>query len=246
MKRVITDEELRHALLPYDDAVRLVASSFAPLPGEAFALDEALDLVAAEHVVSPVDVPGFASSAMDGYAVRSVDVADATPRSPVVLSVTRDVPAGAADARPLERGAAAPIMTGGPVPDGADCVVPWEDTDRGTERVAIYASAEPGRNVRPRGEDLRIGDVVATHGDVLDPVRLGMLASVGRTSVRAHRRPRVAVLSTGDELVAPGGEPASGRVFDANSTLISALVRRAGATPTRLAMLPDDPNAIAE
>jgi molybdopterin molybdotransferase len=244
MKRAITDEELRRQLLPYDDAIRLVTGSFAPLEPRSFDLADALDLVAAEDVISDVDVPGFRSSAMDGYAVRAVDVARASREAPAILHVTDDLPAGAGSSAALEPGSAATIMTGGPVPDGADAVVPWEETDRGEERVAVYAAVASGKHIRPQGEDLGIGDVVARLGDLLDPVRLGMLASIGRTSILAHPRPRVAVLSTGDELVTPGDALSFGRVYDANTTLISSLVRSAKAEVVATASIGDDPDAI--
>jgi len=245
VKRVITDEELRQTLLPYEDAVRLVTDSFAPLLAQDIALTDALDLVCAEDVISDVDVPGFTSSAMDGYAVRAVHVARATREAPMILHVTRDLPAGADSALPLERGSAATIMTGGPVPDGADAIVPWEDTDRGDERVAIYTNVARGAYIRPQGEDVKRGDEVASPGDVLGPVRLGVLASIGRTTVSAHPRPLVAVLSTGDELTPPGDPLSFAHVYDANTTLIGALVRRAGAHVVDSATTKDDPDAIA-
>jgi len=245
VKRVITDEELAKVLVPYKDALDLVIGSFAPLPGVTLSLEDALDLVAAEDVFSDIDVPGFTSSAMDGYAVRAVHTARATREAPMILLVTDDLPAGSDHAGALERGSAATIMTGGPVPEGADAIVPWEQTDRGEQRVAIYAAVPRGAYVRPRGEDVKAGDRVVAAGDILDPVRLGVLASIGRTSVSVHPRPRVAVLSTGDELAAPGEPLSFGHVYDANTTLLSALVRRAGALVASSETIADDPDAIA-
>ncbi|MCA1830987.1 MAG: molybdopterin molybdotransferase MoeA, partial [Actinobacteria bacterium] len=240
MKRAVTDRELAQPLLPYAEAVRLVIDSFSPLETHNVALDDALGLVAAEDVTSTIDVPGFASSAMDGYAVCAADVTSV----PVSLPVVAELPAGAGP-RAHERGTAPTIMTGGPLPAGADAIVPWEDTDRGEDVVTINATAKPGNHVRPAGEDVHSGDRAVTKGDELSAVRLGVLASIGRTSVAVHRRPRVAVLSTGDEIARPGTPLLPGHVYDANSTLIAGLLRSAGAHVLDVATTPDDPDAIA-
>ncbi len=240
MKRAVTQHELDQPLLPYDDAVRLVVGSFAPLGSRSVALTDALGLVCAEDVTSAIDVPGFASSAMDGYAVRASDVQE----PPVTLPVTGELPAGA-NTVAHEPGTAATIMTGGPVPTGADAIVPWEDTDRGEQLVTINASTTSGKHVRPAGEDVRTGQRVVARGDVLDAVRLGVLASIGSTSVDAIPRPRVSVLSTGDEITAPGEPLAPGHVYDANSTLIATLLRSSGAEVAGVATKPDDPDAIS-
>ncbi len=241
MKRVITNEELERPLLPYDDAVRLVTASFRPLPPIRLPLDEALGLVCAEDIRSTIDVPGFPSSAMDGYAVRAAD----TQNPPVALAVAGELTAGGEILAALGPGTAATIMTGGVVPEGADAIVPWEDTDRGTDTVTIHSAASPGKHVRPAGEDVAAGSIVVRAGEVLTAVRLGVIASIGDADVPVHRRPRVAVLSTGDEITAPGGALSAGHVYDANSTLIAALLRSAGADLADVATVRDDPVAIS-
>jgi molybdopterin molybdotransferase len=245
MKRAVTREELATPLTPYEEARRQVLAAFAPLPAARVALREARGLVAAEPVVADRDVPGFASSAMDGYAIRSADTAGASPGSPAVLRLVDEVPAGAASARVLGPGEAATIMTGAPVPPGADAVVPWEDTERRDGAVAVRVVVPPGKNVRPQGEDLRRGEEVIPRGTVLGPVHLGVLASLGRTHVVVVPRPRVAVLSTGDEVVPPGAPLGPGQVYDANRTLIAALAEAAGATVTLTGLVGDDPRAVA-
>jgi molybdopterin molybdotransferase len=161
-----------------------------------------------------------------------------------VLRLVDDLPAGTAPSRALEPGEAAKIMTGAPVPPGADAVVPWEDTEPGDGEVAVLAAVPERKHVRPRGEDLKAGDTVIDAGDVLRPIHLGVLASVGRTGVRAHPRPRVAVLSTGDELVATGGTLGPGQVFDSNATLVAAMCEAAGAEIVASGLVGDDPAAV--
>lgn len=204
---------------------------------------EALDLVLAEDVVAPVSLPGFDNSSMDGYAVRIPDVAAATPERPAVLPVCADLPAGAAAPAPLVPGAAARIMTGAPVPDGTDAVVPVEWTDAGTQRVAITRPPTPGQFVRRIGEDVRVGDMVLSAGVRLSPRHVALLAAVGRASVRVHPAPRVVVLSTGSELTAPGGALVPGQIYDANGYGLVAAARELGAVARHGGIVRDDDDA---
>lgn len=244
-KRTVTRAELETPLVPYEEAVASVLGGISALPPTLVPLREAGGLVIAERVVAAADVPGFDNSAMDGYAIVSADTAPASAASPVVLRLIEDLPAGTAPVRRVAPGTAAKIMTGAPVPPGADAVVPWEDTEPRDGAVAVLVPVPAGKHVRPRGEDLRAGDEVIAAGEVLRPVQLGVLASLGRTHCLSIRRPRVAVLSTGDELVAPGGRLAPGQVFDANATLIGAMCEAAGAVVTQVGLVGDDPKEVA-
>ena len=240
-KRTVTKEELERPLIAYRDAVDQILSAFAPLPPEMIPLQRALGLITAEPVVAPLDVPGFDNSAMDGYAVRAADID--TPGT--VLRLVDDLPAGSDPHIEIGPGTAATIMTGAPLPPGADTVVPWEDTERRNDEVVVVRKTTPGKHVRPAGEDIRVGDIVVQAGTELRPVHLGVIASLGLGEVRAHRRPRVAILSTGDELAAPGDELKAGHVYDANGALLSAACARAGAEIDATALIGDEPDVIA-
>ncbi len=216
------------------------------LPDFPQPLMEALGLAAAEDVVAEVSLPSFDNSAMDGYAVRREDVATAGPESPVHLPVVGEIGAGQAGLLALSPGTAAKIMTGAPVPAGADAVVPYEWTDRGVAQVRVDRAPEPGQHVRPAGEDVSAGDVVVSYGTVLGPRHLGLLAAVGRPTVRARPRPRVVVLSTGSELRDPGAALGHDSIYDGNSYLLAAAARRAGAIVYRVGIVPDEPRAFLD
>ncbi|HEX9696809.1 MAG TPA: gephyrin-like molybdotransferase Glp [Actinomycetota bacterium] len=245
MKRSVTREELQRPLVPYEEAVATILAVFAPLEPQSVPVPAALGLVAAETVVADLAVPGFDNSAMDGYAIRSADTAGANDE-PVTLRLIDDLPAGSSPTIPIEPGTAATIMTGAAVPPGCDAVVPWEDTEPGDGVVVVKRALDPGRNIRPRGEDLEQGSEIVAAGGILRPVHLGVLASIGRTHVVVHPRPRVAVLSTGDELVPPGGKLMPGQLFESNRTMVAALCEHDGARIAADGLLPDDPDAIAE
>jgi molybdopterin molybdotransferase len=204
-----------------------------PLRTERVHLREALGRVLAEPIVSRRLVPPFDNSGMDGYAVRAVDTQGATADSAVQLPIVGEVVAGSAPVHRLEGGAAMRIMTGAPVPAGADAVVRQEDTDSGRERVGIHVAVRHGTNVRLAGEDIRPGDEVLRPGRRLRPADLAVCAALGFPHVEVYRRPRVAVLSTGDELVEPEREPGPGQVVDSNAVAIAAAVAEAGGEPVR-------------
>jgi molybdopterin molybdotransferase len=244
-KRTVTREELDTPMLPYEEAVKRVLEAITTVPSQRIALSAARGLAIDERILAEHDVPGFDNSAMDGYAIRSSDTAGASPGSPKVLTLIEDLPAGTPPQRSIEPGTASKIMTGAPVPPGADAVVPWEDTEpRDRETVAVLAEIPARKHVRPRGEDLKAGDEVIAQGTVLRPVHLGVIASVGRDHVQAVPRPRVAVLSTGDELVAAGGELEPGKIFDSNQALLAALCEEAGANVTLTGLVGDDPKEV--
>jgi len=239
-KRTVTKEELERPLVPYRDALDQIVSAFSALPPEAVPLERALGLVLAEPIVAAFDVPGFDNSAMDGYAVRA---ADAKPGA--VLRLIDDLPAGSDPQVEIGPGTAATIMTGAPLPPGADAVVPWEDTERRETEVVVLGETSKGKHVRPAGEDVRAGDEVVPAGTELRAIHVGVIASLGLTEVLAHRRPRVAILSTGDELAAPGDALEPGHVYDANRSLLAAMCARAGAEIDATALIGDEPEVIA-
>ncbi len=238
MKREVTQEELGRPLVSYAEAVERIVGSFTPLEPRDIPLADALGLVIVEPVVAAHDVPGFDNSAMDGYAVRAAD-------TPGTLRIVDEIHAGTVGGVTVQDGTCTTIMTGAPLPDGADAVVPWEDTTRDGDTVVVNVGFQPGRHVRPRAEDVRAGDEIIPVGATLGPVHLGVAASVGRTHLRAHPRPRVAILSTGDEIALPGTELRPGQVYDANRAVLRAMCERAGATIAADALIPDDPEAIA-
>ncbi|HVL98362.1 MAG TPA: gephyrin-like molybdotransferase Glp [Egibacteraceae bacterium] len=235
---------------PHDDPAELVALAdyrrevlgrIGPLEAIELRLLEAHGSVLAEDVVASAPVPGFANSAMDGYAVRSDDAA-----AGVALDVVGEVAAGSPELPPVGPRHAVRIMTGAPMPPGADAVVPVEDVEEGDGQVRLRSGVAPGACVRLAGEDVTEGDTVLEVGRRLGPADIGMLAAVGRALVRVHPRPRVAVISTGDELVEPGQPLRPGQIRDANSYALTALAREAGATAFRQSIVPDDRRALLE
>ncbi|MBA3414153.1 MAG: molybdopterin molybdotransferase MoeA [Chloroflexia bacterium] len=224
-------------MLSVDQARARVLAAFAPLPPVDLPLLAARGLVLTDSVTADCDVPPFRNSAMDGYAVLAAETAGASIGEPVRLRVAGMVAAGSPEPRSLEPAAAIRIMTGAAMPDGADAVVRFEETDEGTtgsrsdERgeVLIVRPARPGDNVRPAGEDVAKGTALFPAGRRLRPADLGLLAALGRTSVRVHRRPRVALLSTGDEVVPPEEALAPGLIRDSNTTTLAAMAAAWGA-----------------
>ncbi len=197
-------------------------------PATALPLAECPGLVLAEDVPAGVSLPPFDNSAMDGYAVRAVDVASATAATPVELPVAEDIPAGRTDVPPLLPGTAHRIMTGAPMPPGADAVVKVEDTDGGTEKVSIREPAAVGTHLRRTGEDVTAGTVALHAGTVLGPAQLGLAAAVGLDRLTVHAPLRVLVVSTGSELVTPPQELRHGQIYESNSIMLAAAIRALG------------------
>ena len=217
----------------------VVAGLLSPLPVEEIPLADAHGRVLARDVAAPVALPGFDNSAMDGYAARWAEVSTAG-QSPVRLPVADDIPAGRTDVDPLAPGTVQRIMTGAPLPAGADVVIPVELTDGGTDVVEIRGVLPAGSHLRAAGEDIRAGAVTLTAGSPLGSAQLGLAAAVGVTTLPVRRRPRVLVLSTGSELVAPGQPLLPGQIYESNSALLVAAVAEAGGEARRLHFVPDD------
>ncbi|MCW2773442.1 MAG: molybdopterin molybdochelatase [Nocardioides sp.] len=229
-----------------DDHLARILDGVEALPDFPQPLMESLGLAVAEDVVAPIALPSFDNSAMDGYAVCLADVVTATESSPVQLPVVGEIGAGQAQLLAMSPGTAVKIMTGAPMPVGADSVVPYEWTDRGVAQVRIDRAPTLGQHVRPAGEDVTAGDVLVEHGTVLGPRHLGLLAAVGRATVRSRPRPRVVVISTGSELREPGTELGHDSIYDGNSFLLAAAARKAGAIAYRVGIVPDEPRAFLD
>ncbi|MDG9719461.1 gephyrin-like molybdotransferase Glp [Streptomyces sp. DH24] len=247
-----------------DEHLEDVLATVRPLEPIELNLLDALGCVLVEDVTVPVSLPPFDNSSMDGYAVRVADVAGASEEFPAVLEVVGDVAAGQADLLHVGPGQAARIMTGAPLPPGAETVVPVEWTDGGlgegpgvsgmrasslapegaTGRVHVYRPAPARAHVRAKGSDVKAGERALEAGTVLGPPQIGLLAAIGRGTVRVRPRPRVVVLSTGSELVQPGEELRSGQIYDSNSFALTAAARDAGAIAYRVGAVADDADTL--
>jgi molybdopterin molybdotransferase len=222
------------------DHQAVVRSLITVRPPTDMALADSAGLVLAADVMAPGALPPFDNSAMDGYAVRAVDIGSASERHPVFLPVDQDIPAGLIDVAPLRAGTAHRIMTGAPMPSGADTVVQVEATDGGTQTVAIRQTRASGVHVRNRGEDVAAGERVLVAGTVLGPAQLGLLAALGQPTVAVIAPPRVLVLSTGSELVEPGEPLRHGQIHESNGVMLAAAIRAAGALAEQFHFVADD------
>jgi molybdopterin molybdotransferase len=223
-----------------DEHLADVLGAVEPLPPLDLQLLDAHGCRLVDDVVAPYDLPPFDNSSMDGYAVRVADVGGATPDEPVTLPVIGDIAAGSTDIRGITPGLTARIMTGAPMPAGADAVVPVEWTDQGVATVQVARTPQPGQYIRKRGDDVAAGETVLRAGALLRAPQVGLLAAIGRDRVRVQPRPRVVVLSTGSELVEPGTPVAPGQISDANSYTLAAAAKEAGAVVYRVGIVSDD------
>ena len=234
-------------MLSVEEAYQRIMSCFSPLETEEKALQDCLGQVLAANITSPLDLPPLTNSAMDGYAVRQEDIREASGQSPRQLRVIGLVAAGQVSSQTVTSGTAIRIMTGAPIPAGADTVVPFEETDEMRQRVSgqtleqinIEAGLPPGSNVRPSGEDVLKGQLVLEAGTVIRPSVVGVLASLGLQQARVIRRPVVSILATGDELVGVGEALGPGQIFDSNSAGVAASVVAAGGLPRVLGIARD-------
>ena len=235
-----------------EEHLAAVLADLAPLPARRLPLSALRGLVLAEPIHARVDLPGFDNSAMDGYAVRSADLADLTdpvvaaPRGSVTLSVVEQIAAGDAPRHVVGAGEASAIMTGAKMPAGADAVVRVEDTDGGSSSVRIHAAVRSGASVRSRGEDVTAGELVLSPGDVLHSRRVGLLAATGHADALVIPAPRVAVVSTGSELTPPGEVLPDGHIHDSNSYMLEAAIIEIGAIAVRVDPVADDARTLAD
>ncbi|HWF80566.1 MAG TPA: gephyrin-like molybdotransferase Glp [Streptosporangiaceae bacterium] len=221
-----------------------IIGALTPLAPAEIPLTDADGVVLAADVAAVWPLPGFDNSAMDGYAVMAADVQDASEDNPVTLPVTAEVAAGDTTGRALASGRTIKIMTGALIPADADAVVPVEWTDGGSQTVTITRPAEKGHAIRRTGDDARPGDLLLRAGTRLGPAQIGVLAAAGHGSVLAHRRPKAAVISTGNELIEPGSPLVPGLIWDSNSYMLASAARQAGCDVIRHAVVRDDPAAV--
>ena len=245
-------------LLSVDEVLVRVLERIAPLSAEYVPVAGALGRVLFEEVISTVDIPPFANSSMDGYAVLGADVSKAAPDNPVRLTVVTDIPAGSVSSRVVAPGEAARIMTGAPLPEGADAVIPVEDTDAQwhtaragdsellAKDVAVRRAVRAGDYVRPVGEDIHTGQIVLQAGMIVRSQDIGVLVAIGQRTVRVYRRPRVAILSTGDELVDIDEPLTPGKIHNSNSYMLAGLVETYGGQPIRLPVAGDQIGAVRQ
>jgi len=226
------------------DALELYGQTLRPLPAEPCALEDALGRVLAQPAASRVDLPLFTQSAVDGYALRSADVAMACAQASVALKLVGDVPAGAPSTGAVEAGTAMRILTGGALPEGADACARQEIVERDGDSIRLRAPVRAGADTRYRGEELKQGDVMAHPGQRLHAGLLAALAMAGVTEVHAHRRPRIAVLVTGDEIAPLGAVLKPGQVHDANGPLVRSWLLERGFAVGRVQYVPDRPEAV--
>ncbi|PYM67181.1 MAG: molybdopterin molybdenumtransferase MoeA [Candidatus Rokuibacteriota bacterium] len=233
-------------MLAVEEAIDRILRVIPVLGVETVSLPEALGRVLAEPVLATRDLPPWDNSSMDGYALRAADVGAARPDDPVRLRVVGEVPAGTVAPRPLAAGEVYRVLTGAPIPAGADAVAPQEDVERDGDWLRVSRPVAPAAYVRPRGEDVRGGDRLLEPGLTLGPAALGVLAAVGRPTVRVYQRPRVALLSTGDELVDLNGELGPGQIPNSNTYSLAAQVQAAGGVPVNLGIARDRLEEIEE
>lgn len=251
----MSDARPQIEFIPVEEARERILAFVSLLEAEETPIAESLGQVTAEDVRAPMSIPPLDNTSMDGYAVRASDTAGASDDHAVTLRVIGELGAGYVYDGRVEGGTAVRIMTGAPMPAGADSVVPFEETDepdghtfgsfaKSRPEVGILKAANVGANIRRRGEDVVEGGVVLPKGTTLHPAQIGVLASMGMTSVRVYRRPVVAILSTGDEIIPPGTPLKAGQIYDSNAFSLAAMVREIGGTPLSLGISQDRPEVL--
>ncbi len=239
-------------LLPVREAQEKILSVIKPTEPQLCLSEKAYGRVLVHDVFSPFNLPHFTNSSMDGFAICSKDLINASPDFPVQLPVKMNIPAGSGSDATLKSGESARILTGAPLPDGADAVVPVENTDQFKSgqsavlpaSVAIYIPVKPGENIRPAGEDVHKGQLVLKKGRVLQPQDIGLLISLGIRQVRVAKKARIALFSSGDELLEPNGDLTPGKIYDANRFVLTGLLEAAGAEVIPLGVAKDTPESV--
>ena len=238
-------------MISVEAALEIILSEIKPLGMERVNILSSMGRVLGEDIVADTDNPPWDNSAMDGYAVRAVATKDASKDQPVALQIIEDLPAGYTAKKSVKRGQTIRIMTGAPMPKGADAVIMVEETERQEARgkrqeVKVFKEAKVGDNVRKAGEDFKKGDIVLRKGMTIRPAEIGMLAAVGKPNVYLYQRPRIAVLSTGDELIEIEETPMNGKIRNSNSYTIAAQIKTCGAVPIQLGIARDTKKDLME
>ncbi|MCL5807950.1 MAG: molybdopterin molybdotransferase MoeA [Deltaproteobacteria bacterium] len=226
-------------MISVDEALKGILETISPLGLEKVNILDALGRVIGEDIYAGRSIPPKDNSAMDGYALRAADTRGASPERPVFLDVVEDLPAGSIPQKRIGPGQAARIMTGAPLPEGADAVIRMEDTRKEDNRVALLVEAKKGQDIRHEGEDVREGEEVISRGEIIRPAEVGMLASLGRSFIFVHQRPLVAIVATGDELVDIDEAPSPWKIVSSNSYSLAALVRECGGIPLQIGIAKD-------
>ena len=226
-------------MISVEKALKTILINFQPLGLEKINILEARKRVIGEDIFAPHNIPSADNSAMDGYAVRHIDTKGATQDKPLQLKIIEDIPAGKVALKKIKKGEAARIMTGAVIPEGADSVIRQEDTKKNGKTVLIYTSAEKGTNIRFAGEDVQKGELVVNKGSALRPADIGMLAALGKAFISVYQKPRVAIMSTGDELVDIETDPPLGKIINSNSYSLAAQVLECGGIPIMLGISKD-------
>jgi len=235
-------------LLAVDDALNRILNQISPLQAEIIPLIAGYNRIIAQDILAPESLPPFPNSSMDGYAIRAEDVITASKNTPVALKIVMDIPAGVFPQGKIGVGECARIMTGAPIPDGATAVIPIEDTngrwDAVNPSVSIFRAIKAGDYIRPVGEDIQAGEIIAKLGDNLRPQEIGVCASLGISTLSVIRRPRVVILSNGDELVELGQALQQGQIYNSNSYTLAGLILACDAEPILLPIAKDTPQSI--
>ena len=235
-------------MIEMDDAIRIVMENTRTIDKTRVGLNDVLGRVLSEDVRSDIDMPPFDKALMDGYALQGADIASASSNTPVILDVIEEIPAGTVPQKRVECGQASQIMTGAPVPDGADTVIMVEDTlpHTDTQKVQVLDTTETGRNIARLGEDVRVNQVVLQANTVIRPPEVGILAAVGHIHIEVYRQPVVGIVATGSEVVEPHHKPKPGQIRNSNGYSMVAQVLRSGAQARYLGIVEDDIQALIQ
>lgn len=226
-------------MISVEEALHRILKIIIPLGREKANILDCLGRVIGEDIFAHRNIPPKDNSAMDGYAVRAEDTRSASVEKPAVLDVIEDIPAGAIPRKKIDAGKASRIMTGAPLPEGADAVVRVEDTEKAGDRVRVFVEAEQGQDIRHAGEDVREGERVIAQGDIIRPAEIGMLAALGRSFIKVYQRPLVAVIATGDEIVDIDENPSPWQIISSNSYSLAAQIMECGAVPLQVGIARD-------